>query len=115
MRVMALAEQFARVFTKGVRARGYSYFRSGRVNVTYSDAAVVRASVRGNQRYWVELQLRRDALHVSCTCPYFAPTGEPCKHIWATVLKADADGLLPALRGRRLSMMAGGALPTIGR
>ena len=33
-------------------------------------------------------------LHVSCSCPYFSPTGDPCKHLWATILMADARGLL---------------------
>ena len=50
--------------------------------------------VRGTAKYRVRLRIRGSKLHVSCTCPYFTPTGDPCKHIWATVLVADARSLL---------------------
>ena len=30
-----------------------------------------------------------DRLKATCTCPYFADTGEACKHIWASILVAD--------------------------
>src|SRR5208282_1692275 len=33
-------------------------------------------------------------LLASCTCPYFSPQGEPCKHLWATLLLADSRGFL---------------------
>ena len=40
------------------------------------------------------MRLRGSKLLASCTCPYFNPQGEPCKHLWATLLLAEARGLL---------------------
>ena len=54
----------------------------------------VVAKVRGTSKYRVRLRLRGSKLLASCTCPYFSPQGEPCKHLWATLLLAEARGLL---------------------
>jgi hypothetical protein len=56
----------------------------------------VRATVAGTQAYSVKLQHRRGTLLISCTCPYFFDRGA-CKHLWATVLTAQDQGLLAAL------------------
>ena len=52
------------------------------------------------------LRIRGTKLHISCTCPYFTPTGEPCKHIWATVLLADARNLIQAPPARPLKLVS---------
>ena len=54
----------------------------------------VVAKVRGTSKYRVRLRMRGSKLLASCTCPYFSPQGEPCKHLWATLLLAEARGLL---------------------
>jgi superfamily II DNA or RNA helicase len=38
----------------------------------------------------VSLDLGGHRLGVDCTCPHFDDTFEPCKHIWAAILAADA-------------------------
>jgi superfamily II DNA or RNA helicase len=89
-----IAQKVARNFSDAVRARGQSYFVKGRVTVMAARAGEVVARVRGTARYRVRVRLRGSKLVASCTCPYFTPQGEPCKHLWATLLLAEARGLL---------------------
>ena len=67
---------------------------------------IVVARVRGTETYKVKLRLRDNRLHASCTCLYFGPEGEPCKHLWATILATDAKGLLPAAPVRPLQLIS---------
>src|SRR4051794_16709238 len=104
-RMMGIAQKISRDFSDAVRARGQSYFAKGRVVITGATAGEVAARVRGTAKYRVRLRLRGGKLHVSCTCPYFTPTGDPCKHLWATVLMADARGLLQSAPPRPLKLI----------
>src|SRR5262249_54736560 len=92
--MMGIAQKVARNFSDAVRSRGQSYFVKGRVTVIAARAGEVIARVRGTSKYRVRVRLRGSKLLASCTCPYFNPQGEPCKHLWATLLLAEARGLL---------------------
>lgn len=50
--------------------------------------------MKGSRAYSVNLVWRDSKLNVTCDCPYFYDRGEPCKHLWASVLAADAKGYL---------------------
>ncbi len=102
--MMGIAQKVSRDFADAVRARGQSYFMKGRVVVTGTKPGEVAARVRGTDKYRVRLRLRGGRLLASCTCPYFSPNGDPCKHLWATILMADARDLLhsPPMRPLRL-------------
>ncbi|MBX6312852.1 MAG: SWIM zinc finger family protein, partial [Isosphaeraceae bacterium] len=103
---MGIAQKVSRHFAEGVRARGQSYFAKGRVAITSAKAGeIVAAKVRGSETYRVKLRIRGGRLHASCTCPYFGPEGEPCKHLWATILAADARSLLQAAPVRPLKLV----------
>ena len=91
---MGIAQKVARNFSDAVRSRGQSYFVKGRVTVMAARPGEVVARVRGTSKYRVRLRMRGSKLLASCTCPYFSPQGEPCKHLWATLLLAEARGLL---------------------
>ena len=91
---MGIAQKVARNFSDAVRSRGQSYFVKGRVTVMAARPGEVVAKVRGTSKYRVRLRLRGSKLLASCTCPYFSPQGEPCKHLWATLLLADSRNLL---------------------
>src|SRR3954454_19481915 len=104
--MMGIAQKISRSFTDAVRSRGQSYFAKGRVIVSAAVAGEVIAKVRGTAKYRVRLRIRGTKLHVSCTCPYFTPLGEPCKHLWATVLMADARNLLQAAPVRPLKLVS---------
>jgi superfamily II DNA or RNA helicase len=92
--MMGIAQKVSRNFSDAVRTRGQSYFVKGRVTVMAARAGEVVARVRGTAKYRVRVRLRGSKLLASCTCPYFSPQGEPCKHLWATLLLAESRGLL---------------------
>ncbi|MES1244883.1 MAG: SNF2-related protein [Acidobacteriota bacterium] len=72
-----------------VRHRGQRYFQQGRVRILACDAQKVEALVSGSARYKVRLVQEGGDVRSTCTCPYF-DRSRTCKHIWATVLAADA-------------------------
>jgi len=92
--MMGIAQKVARNFSDAVRSRGQSYFVKGRVTVMAARTGEVVARVRGTAKYRVRLRMRGSKLLASCTCPYFSPQGEPCKHLWATLLLVESRGLL---------------------
>ncbi len=94
--MMGIAQKVARNFSDAVRTRGQSYFVKGRVTLVAARTGEVVARVRGTAKYRVRVRLRGSKLLASCTCPYFHPQGEPCKHLWATLLLAESRGLLQA-------------------
>jgi SNF2-related domain/Helicase conserved C-terminal domain/SWIM zinc finger len=103
---MGIAQKVARDFADAVRARGQSYHAKGRVSLISSMPDAVTARVRGTAQYRVKLRIRGINLFASCTCPYFGPTGEPCKHLWATILMADSRSLLSAAPVRPLRLVS---------
>ncbi|HEU5118810.1 MAG TPA: SWIM zinc finger family protein, partial [Isosphaeraceae bacterium] len=104
--MMGIAQKVSRDFADGVRARGQSYFAKGKVAITSArPGEIVVAKVRGTEPYKVKLRMRNGRLHASCTCPFFGPQGEPCKHIWATILAADSEALLNAAPVRPLRLV----------
>ncbi len=85
-----LAAALRRLVLVASRNRGEAYFHDGRVSPLRSDATTFIAAVRGTHAYEVSLLLDDDRLVVECTCPYFEGSREPCKHVWAAILAADA-------------------------
>jgi superfamily II DNA or RNA helicase len=103
---MPFANRCSHEFDSGVRSRGERYFRQGRVQIQAAGGDSLSARVRGSCRYAVLLDwsgARGGAVESSCTCPYFADVG-PCKHIWATLLAADALALGPPAGSGRLAV-----------
>ena len=82
------------------RERGRDYFAARRVTVVKGNAWRVDATVQGSRLYDVNLVRERDAIEAWCSCPYCEQYFEPCKHIWATLLAAEAGGYLQG-DGRR--------------
>ncbi len=76
-----------------VRRRGEEYHWQRLVRIGNGGDDFVEATIRGSQRYPVDLRWRPGILTVTCECPYFDSSG-PCKHIWATILTAESRGLL---------------------
>jgi superfamily II DNA or RNA helicase len=93
---VGLAEALARDVSERTRIKGNRYFLGGAVRaIEGSDSGVV-ATVRGSEWYRVRLAREGDGFFASCQCPYFTDRQDFCKHIWAVVLAADAEGLLIA-------------------
>ena len=102
---MALTAQLSRQVASDVQQRGRQYYASGVVEILDGDEWWVRALVQGNEQYHVSLTFEKKSLKIWCSCPYYEDRGTPCKHIWATILAAEARGYLTgagALRRLRL-------------
>lgn len=91
---MQLAILLASRFASIIRERGYQYFRQQRVRVQHCSSSELGAHVRGSQLYQVMLRWTGSKLAVLCDCGFFVDQNQPCKHIWAAILAADANDLL---------------------
>lgn len=87
---MRVSEVLAHQVTHRCRSRGYEYFVSGAVRELHIGPGIVTAVVQGADEYDVLLEPIDDVLRATCTCPFFADRLEICKHIWATILAAEA-------------------------
>jgi superfamily II DNA or RNA helicase len=93
---MKLTSALEHDFDHGTRARGAHYYRSGAVRIQRASDSFVNAWVQGSRLYEVEIRWdSAEGLSLRCACPYFG-SGGPCKHLWATVLAAEAKGHLSA-------------------
>jgi superfamily II DNA or RNA helicase len=95
---MGISTALASHVTAKIRDRGRDYFRSGAVKLDSVRPDEVAATVTGTEQYEVDIVVEGRTVHVWCTCPYIDEYGAVCKHIWATVLAAEARGF-----GRTLS------------
>ena len=91
---LGLAEALAQDVSEQTRTRGNRYFLGGAVRAIEGSDSEVVATVRGTEWYRVRLTREGDGFYASCQCRYFSDRQDFCKHIWAVVLAADAEGLL---------------------
>jgi len=82
-------------FTRTTRHKGEDYFRRKAVKIMDHDATRIRARVQGSELYNVDIQWGGEEFTYDCSCPHFEQHGELCKHLWATLLTAEAQGILP--------------------
>jgi superfamily II DNA or RNA helicase len=81
------------------------------VRIEEGNAWRVAATVRGSLPYDVTLVRQGDEIEGSCSCPYAETAFEPCKHVWATLLAAEAKNYLQG-NGRETVQFLGMAVPT---
>ncbi len=92
---MSLITQVRDEVPHSVQNQGDALYRAGAVEVESGGASQVDAMVQDKNWAWnVSLRRTKKTLKVWCTCNYFADSGDPCKHIWATLLAADAESYL---------------------
>jgi len=94
---MLVAPSLARYFATAIRERGYQYFWQKRVRIEEGSASELRANVRGSEEYSVLLQWTGEMLAVFCDCAFFIENDQPCKHLWAALLAADAKQYLSSV------------------
>jgi superfamily II DNA or RNA helicase len=92
-------------FDEKTIARGKQYFRDGAVTLLRTDGDSITAQVEGSQprKYRVEIDWSRALdgdISAFCDCPRYAD-GYLCKHVWATLLQVDAEGIAEEIPGRR--------------
>src|SRR5579883_2127390 len=88
---MSLSRLLAKRFSKRVQDKGRAYFFSNAVKIDNISERFAEATVRGTEDYEVDLELQGKTLVAYCSCPFVDRFLEPCKHIWATILKVDAQ------------------------
>ena len=91
---MGIAQKVSRDFSDAVRSRGQSYFAKGRVAIISATAERGRGAGPGDGQVPGPAPAPRGQAARVVLVPVLRAAGEPCKHIWATVLVADARGLL---------------------
>src|SRR5216683_6156804 len=91
---MIRTTQLSRQVAGDVQRRGRQYYARGAVEIQDGDDWSVHALVQGSEQYQVSLTRERKRLKVFCSCPYYQDRVKPCKHIWATLLAAEARRLL---------------------
>ncbi|NQU24022.1 MAG: DEAD/DEAH box helicase [Candidatus Nealsonbacteria bacterium] len=106
---MSIAEVFKSAFSTRTRDRGRAYFNAGRVRLSDVDANYVEAEVSGSRHtpYSVEIDWVAGgdgAVDATCTCPHYED-GNLCKHIWATLLTIDRDGIASHLPNRLAAIL----------
>jgi hypothetical protein len=90
---MKLSQRLSSDFISSARNRGRDYFWEHRVRLLEGSSTHVEAEVRGSDAYGVTLDWKQGVLSAFCECAYFDSEG-PCKHLWATILSAEARGYL---------------------
>src|SRR5262245_26654381 len=87
----SLASYLRDQVSRSTRTKGEEYLALGRVTRVKVDGETLHATVQGARFYDVWLTLDQRRVTVRCTCPYFTDTATVCKHIWATILRADEE------------------------
>jgi len=103
---MKLTKRCSQEFNQNDRKRGQQYFLDDRVFLEDDfDIAnqVVHADVEGSldELYNIEIDWSEVALgflSVRCSCPRYAD-GYNCKHLWATILELDRQGVSESIPG----------------
>jgi len=90
---MRLSQALAPQVSSRTRSRGAVYFTSGAVSRIDVRDAILQARVTGSQPYDVCLAAAGTLLRASCTCPYYLDRVDICKHVWAALLAAEAQGI----------------------
>ncbi|MEX2212844.1 MAG: DEAD/DEAH box helicase [Phycisphaeraceae bacterium] len=94
-----LAQLLHDYFSSNARSKGMEYFVRNAVTVLTMEPDLIEAQVAGGEQYQVAIEYDEPAneLAVSCACPAFDREGT-CKHLWAVLKTADAEGGLSAAR-----------------
>ena len=90
---MRWTQRLAADVYQGTRNHGSRYFKSGAVEIESGSSGKVKATVLGSSRYSIDIRLEGNEVVAFCDCPAFQG-GNLCKHIWAVLLAAEAEGHL---------------------
>ncbi len=91
---MRSLDRLGRKVHQKIQSRGFEYFKRDSVSVVYADSEFVSAEVSGTRTYDVDLERKDRSLIYACNCPFFEDKFNVCKHIWATLLEMEKQGIL---------------------
>src|SRR5436190_23985741 len=82
------------------RKEGGKLRAHGDVRIISHDDNAISASVFGGQSFGVVLSREGNEVAYSCECKDFHQSLDPCKHVWATIVEAEALGYLASWERR---------------
>src|ERR1700678_1678080 len=85
---------------KGVKCRG-----AGKITIAEHTDDWIEAIVECDASYPVTLERERGILFYGCGCNSYLKEGEPCEHVWATLLQAESLGYLRDWESRGAVLM----------
>jgi hypothetical protein len=91
-----LIERYAELFSAQARVEGVALASANAVAVVKGSAGVIHAVLLENPVVRVEIELRGAGIRAACPCDV-RRRGEPCRHLWATLIKANSKGYLSHL------------------
>jgi hypothetical protein len=100
---MGLASKLAFQVDRSTQIHGQDLFRTHAVRLMDASESHAQAEVADNRTYTVRLRLPAPGvsrLSVACNCQSFRGN-VTCKHVWATVLEADREGVLADAQNER--------------
>ncbi len=97
-RPVSLADRVAQGFVPLACVRGFRYFTRRRVSLSSVSESGLDAEVKGKKTLLVRLRVEGGQLAAACTCSAKLLGPARCRHVWATLLEADRQALLPSLR-----------------
>jgi superfamily II DNA or RNA helicase/PAS domain-containing protein len=91
---MTLAQVYEGQFRGDIRLRGHDFFKTDRVSLTRIEPDQIQSVVQDGAEFQAQLLRSGGELKLSCSCWPPARPNPACKHLWATILKIDATGLI---------------------
>ncbi|MFM8582328.1 MAG: helicase SNF2, partial [Planctomycetaceae bacterium] len=104
---MSLAHAFESQFRGDIRFRGQAYFKTDRVSIARIEADRIESVVSDGAEFHTVVERQEGHLRLACSCWPPERANPSCKHLWATLLKVDADGVIPG-------PIVQGAIPPFG-
>ena len=93
---MSLSSLLESKFRGDIRFRGQAYVKAERVAITRVTADELFGVVADGTEFQTQLTRRDDTLLMTCSCAngHGNPHEVRCKHVWATILQAEAAGYI---------------------
>ena len=92
---MSLAHAFESQFRGDIRFRGQAYFKTDRVTIARIEADRIETVVLDGAEFHTVVERQEGHLRLACSCWPPERPNPSCKHLWATLLKVDAAGVIP--------------------
>lgn len=91
---MSLSRVLESRFRGDIRFRGQAYVSAERVEITHVTADRLYGVVHDAEEFQTQLSREESSIVPFCTCAKPGQESVTCKHVWATILHAEAEGYI---------------------
>lgn len=106
-RRVSIADRVARAFAPLACVRGFRYFARRRIELCDVTERGLEADVKGKRTQRVRLRVDDGRLGAACSCAAKVLGPASCRHVWATLLEVDRQGVLASLRTSERTLALG--------